>query len=942
VWNLGSVNNKTTEVMEHVSDHDPDVAFVTETWLKSDKNKITAEIKTYGYDLKHCIRNDPEKDRGGGVGILVRSTLSVTQVSTKSFTSFEHVVVKLPCSNKKTIFLISIYRLLYIPVSIFHDEFSELLEIYTVLNDDFIIAGDINIHVETDDAPSRKFHEIIDIFDLKQHVYGPTHIKGHTIDVIITRNNKSAVKNVAITKYNLSHHFLIDFVFNAEITETTMKTITYRNVKKVDHKMFCNDIEDQYSKLPHTTDMKEKIAGYNNVMNSVIDKHAPIMTKTIRLVPHAPWFDAEYADLRRKRRKAEKHFRKTGSQSDEAEYNKLRTQTTSLAQRKKKSYINDKLTSNISSKNLYAVVNNLLDNNQELALPSSTSDIALANDFKTYFSEKVNKIRASITKPVIPTSQTTSADKITLLHEFEPATATELKQITASFKVKCSPEDPIPAFLLKENIDIFIPYWLEIVNLSLEIGSMDCLKSAVILPLIKALGSLVDKDNYKNYRPVSNLLFLSKLIERVVDSRLDRHMTLNNLHSNHQFGYKKYHSTETILLKILNNLLISCDENMPSVVLLLDLSAAFDTVDHNKLLEIIYNDIGIRGKAYSWCKSFLVNRTFKVKIGNDYSDIETLLYGVAQGSVLGPRFFNIYTKPLYKYIEPTGFDIDGYADDNQLLKRFLPVQQGYALADSIQHCLNCILQWMNEYFLRLNQEKTKILVIAPPSIRKQIKIGGVFLRNTCVRFVESAKDLGVILDSELSFDSQINKLVKACFMVIRKLYSIKPFLSSDHLKSIVCTNVFSQLDYCNSLYYGISSASIKKLQQVQNSAARLVRPKNSALSLENVFYNCHWLRVNERILFKLLLTVHKCINHTAPHSLCALITFGDSERTKKLHETKVKTKYGERAFSHSGPKLWNLLPLSIRTEENTVKFKSSLKSFLMFNGPEFTEKIKIQ
>ena len=105
------------------------------------------------------------------------------------------------------------------------------------------------------------------------------------------------------------------------------------------------------------------------------------------------------------------------------------------------------------------------------------------------------------------------------------------------------------------------------------------------------------------------LLFLSKLIERVVDSRLERHMTLNNLHNNHQFGYKKHHSTESLLLKIVNNLLLSCDENMPTVVLLLDLSAAFDTVDHEKLLEILYIDIGIRGKAYSWCESFL-----KIKI----------------------------------------------------------------------------------------------------------------------------------------------------------------------------------------------------------------------------------------------------------------------------------------------------------------------------------------
>lgn len=921
--------------MEHVSDHNADVAFITETWLKSDKNQITADIQTHGYRLKHSIRNDPDKERGGGVGILVRSTMSVTQLSSKPFSSFEHVVIKLTCSKRKTVLLISIYRLLYVPVTVFHDEFFELLEMYTVLNEDFIIAGDINIHVETDDASSKKFHEIIDLFDLKQHVTGPTHIKGHTIDVIITRNDKSAVSDIVITNYSLSHHFLIDFVFNADVVEATTKTITYRNVKKVNCEIFCNDIAAEYSKLSSTTDMKEKMTGYNEVMTTVMNKHAPEMTKNIRLVPHAPWFDTEYASLRRQRRKAEKKSKKTGNQADEDVYITLRTQTTLLAKTKKKSYISDKLASNTSSKNLYTIVNNLLDNDQEPLLPSSTSDTSLANDFRSYFSDKVNKIRASITHSV-PESQCSSTNDISLLFIFEPATAEELKEITSSFKVKCSPDDPVPAYLLKENIDIFIPYWLEIVNLSLDVGSMECLKSAVILPLIKALGSLVDKDNFKNYRPVSNLLFLSKLIERVVDRRLENHMTLNNLHSSHQFGYKKYHSTETLLLKIVNNLLLSCDDNMPSVVLLLDLSAAFDTVDHEKLLEIMYNEIGIRGKAYDWCKSFLINRTFKVKIGESYSDVEMLLFGVAQGSVLGPRFFNIYTRPLYKYMEPTKFDIDGFADDNQLLKRFLPVSQGYALADSIQYCLSCIFKWMNEYFLRLNQDKTKILVIAPPSVRKEIRIGGMFLNDTCIRFVESAKNLGVILDTELSFESQVNKVVKSCFMTIRKLSSIKQFLSSNHLKSLVCTNIFSQLDYCNSLYFGINSTLVKKLQQVQNSAARLIRSKDYSMSLENIFHNCHWLRVNDRIYFKLLLIVHKCLNHKAPDSLSALLTFGDSDRTKKLHETKSKSKYGDRAFSHAGPKVWNRLPMSIRTEEDTVKFKKMLKSFLMLNGHTFT------
>ena len=922
--------------MEYLIDHNADVGFTIETWLKSDKNKVTADIKSYGYTLKHNIRKDPEKDRGGGVGIIVRSTLSVTQLSSKSFTSFEHVAIKLNCTNKKKILLISIYRLLYVPVAVFLEEFPELLEIYTMMNEDFIIAGDINIHVETDESSSVKFHEIIDIFDLKQHVTGPTHIKGHTIDVIITRNDKS-VTDVEIFQYNLSHHFLIDFYFKAELAESHTKTITYRNVKKVNNDKFCSDIKQGYAKLPCTTDMKEKILGYTDVMTNVMNKHAPEITKTIRLVPHAPWFDAEYASLRRQRRRAEKKFRKTGSEADEADYKHLRTQTSTLAQEKKKSYVTDKLASDTSSKNLYAIVDNLLDNDKEVLLPTSSSDITLANEFRTYFTEKVNKIRASI-RQTSESQCSPSCSGISLLYEFIPATVEELKHIISAYKIKCSPEDPIPSFLLKENIDLFIPYWLDIVNLSLDVGSMDGLKSAVIIPLIKDLGSLVDKEIYKNYRPVSNLLFLGKLIERVVDIRLDNHMTVNKLHDNHQFGYKKYHSTETLLLKIVNNLLLSCDDNMPSVILLLDLSAAFDTVDHTKLLNILYHEIGLRGKAYNWCKSFLTNRTFRIKIGNSYSLVELLLFGVAQGSVLGPRFFNIYTRPLYRYLEPTKFDVDGFADDNQLVKRFLPAMQSYALGESIQSCLTSIFQWMNEYFLRLNPDKTKILVIAPPSVKKDILISGIFLNGTCIRFVDSAKDLGVIIDTELAFDNQINKIVKSCFMMIRKLSSIKQFLSMMQLKSLVCTKIFSQLDYCNLLYYGLNSSSLMKLQRVQNAAARLIRSKES-ISLNDVFTKCHWLRVRERILFKLLLTVHKCINNKAPDSVCALLEYGESDRTKKLQERKSKSKYGDRAFSHAGPKVWNHLPMNIRIQEDTEKFKKMIKTHLMLHGHQLIQNL---
>ena len=934
-----SLNNKVNNVLDHLSAHDVDIAFITETWLKSDKNCVSAEVKQGGFTLKHNIRNDPNKKRGGGVGILAKSSYTLDQMASQSFTSFEHTIVRLHCTNNKIIILISIYRLQHIPISLFHKEFTELLEIYTILDASIIIAGDVNIHVETEEVSSVRFHEILNLFDLKQHVSGPTHIMGHTIDVVITRNHDMTVGNIKVTRYNMSHHFLIDFEVNAKVKEVFTKTIHYRKLKDIDNNKFTEDIKLALCHLSEATLVEDKVTNYTTVTRDVVDKHAPLLTKDIKINPRAPWFDSEYASIRRKRRKAEKNYRRSGSLEDKALYIALTKEATNIAQQKKNTYIKDKLNSDKSSKNLYSIVNNLLDNNKEVCLPSSSTDKELANKFQVYFREKVNKIRASI--HVTNNSESSSSyPGVAILQEFEPSTIDELRQIVRTHGIKCSPEDPVPAFLLKENIDIFLPYWLDIVNLSLEVGSMECLKSAAILPLIKELGSLVDKENFKNYRPVSNLLFISKLIERVVDIRFEKHMTNNNLHSKN-FGYKKDHSTEMLLLKIVNDLLLSCDDNTPTVVLFLDLSAAFDTVDHEKLLHILYNDIGIRGTAYNWCKSFLTNRKCKVMIGDSYSAEDLLWYGVAQGSILGPRFFNIYTKPLYKYIKPTKFEIEGFADDHQLMRRFILNAQCHALQNNIEYCLNRISQWMNDYFLKLNEDKTKILVIAPPSIQKEIYVGGVLLNNGCIRFDECAKNLGILIDDELSFEPQVNKVVKSCFNIIRKLWSIKRFLTIEHLQTLICSYIFSKIDYCNCLYYGINQSTLDKLQRVQNSAARLIRKIDGNLTLDEVFKKFHWLKVHERILYKILVIVHKCLIQKAPPSLCLLVSYAESDRTMKLCETRVKTKFGDRAFSHVGPKLWNMLPWAVRKVNITDVFKKSLKSYLIVNGTDFIRRISI-
>ena len=662
-------------------------------------------------------------------------------------------------------------------------------------------------------------------------------------------------------------------------------------------------------------------------MKELITEQAPEKTKVIKIVPDSPWFDNDYKEKRKERRKAEKRYRKSKKKEDHDKFTTLRKQTTDLAYAKKKEYLTRKLNEG-NSKTMYSVVNKLLDKKQDRVLPDAKSDKELADAFVKYFSEKITKIREKfkdvptcLKPPVLPSN-------VTLLSEFEETTEDEICQIVRTYGVKCSPEDPVPVDVLKGSLEVFIPIWTELVNLSLRTGSIECLKSSAVLPTIKEMDDIMDRDLYKNYRPVSNLLFLEKLTERVVAVRLEKQMTDNELHSEEENGYKGGHSTELLMTKIVNDLLINCDEKKATIVLLLDLSAAFDTVDQEKLLDILKNEIGIIGVALEWFRSFLTGRTQRVKINEAYSVMMELLYGVTQGSVLGPPLFNIYIRSLYPYIRPLRFNIFGFADDHQLLKAFIPAMQVTAIND-IEKCLNMINQWMNEFFLCLNANKTKILVIYPQSMKDSIVLRGTFINNVCIRFVKSAKNLGIMLDEMLTFDDQVQRVTKSSICVIRKIAEIKSFLTKEQLETVVCAGVLSRLDYCNMLYFGITEARLRKLQSVQNSAVHLIKKRtNQQISTTDLLKQLHWLPVKKRIAYKILLIVHKCLLGLTPVALRSMIVIGGSTRTKKLEEKKCKSEMGERSFSVAGPKLWNLLPKELRMEEETEDFKKKLKTFL--------------
>ena len=326
----------------------------------------------------------------------------------------------------------------------------------------------------------------------------------------------------------------------------------------------------------------------------------------------------------------------------------------------------------------------------------------------------------------------------------------------------------LPKSLLEDNLELMIPTIVELINLSLSQGSMESLKTADVIPSIK--GESLDHNTLKNFRPVSNLQFIGKLVEKVVLRRLNDHMKLNNLNVPEQSAYKKDHSTETLLVRVTNDILIASDSKSATVVLLLDLSAAFDTVDHKLLLNILETEIGLKGIVLKWFRSFLTSRTQHTWINGTWSEDIVLMFGVPQGSVLGPVLFNIYIRSVYRYIHSLGFSIFGFADDHQIVKVFRPENQHYVLTEDINFCLFKVQKWMTLYFLQLNTSKTQIIVFGPLDVLQRVQIHGTNLENGInIRFHTTVKNLGIKLDDSLSMRNQVLETKKKSFRTLRTI-----------------------------------------------------------------------------------------------------------------------------------------------------------------------------
>ena len=279
------------------------------------------------------------------------------------------------------------------------------------------------------------------------------------------------------------------------------------------------------------------------------------------------------------------------------------------------------------------------------------------------------------------------------------------------------------------------------------------------------------------------------------------------------------------------------------------------------------------------------------------------------------------------------FSTSLFADDSNGRLSFSLSFQFEVLKNVVPDCMQQIVRWSHAHFMCINPDKTEILLACPPSLNKEVLIKGILFQDQCIRFSDFVKNVGVMIDKNLDLNKHVSHIVSHCYKILKDIGRIRKNLEKNHIENLVHAVISTRLDYCNSLLVNIDKDNLHKLQKVQNSAARLVLGRRHRESARLALRELHWLNVDARITFKVLLLVFKSIKGQCSDNLSfEFKNFnGRPDDFLLLKTPNFKTKHGKRIFAYSGSRLWNALPVDLRMVEDIETFKKRIKT-LLFNG----------
>ena len=477
------------------------------------------------------------------------------------------------------------------------------------------------------------------------------------------------------------------------------------------------------------------------------------------------WYTSALRQEKRVRRRGEKVKDRTQLEVDRRiVQNMYRRRNEQLVEAKTTYFTNKVEESKVDPNALFRLTRNMIGNSGDKILPAHTCKRKLANNLSAFFYNNILNIRIELGLIGTHTgaSMTNCFSGVPLNTIYMDATETAIWNIIKLSPVKSCELDPLHTWLLKECIAELVSLITDIVNMLLRESMIPkSLKTSLIRPLLKKTG--LDSDILKNYRPVSNLTFISKVIEKVISGRLNEHLINNIMFDPLQSAYRDKHSTETTLIKVQNDILSAIDAGSSAILLMLDLSAALDTIDHDILLSQLCNVYGITGNALDWFRSYLTGRIQRSVIEDFVSVDHELDFGVPQGSVLGPKIYYMYTKPVSDIIQRHGLSHHSYADGTQVYMTMDHSNNDWRVAlGRIELCVSEIREWMNQNMLKLNDEKSELIVFTSTYKQYLYNDLSITIGVTIVDCSSQVRDLGVIFGRVLSLRQHVTYTSRTC------------------------------------------------------------------------------------------------------------------------------------------------------------------------------------
>ena len=941
--NIRSLNKHSTELIGLLSALNIAFDCVCLTEInKANLNSYSSLLPGY---IFHPI--PPEHGNVGGVSLFVKQEIKVEKLDKlqlKCCDPCENLWVQLSKNNKEIILGI-IYRHPSGNLADFNCKLDETISmVQNIKHDKCMIVGDVNIDLVKYNQPGRaKTKEYLDL--MLTHGFLPctvlpTRITDHTatlIDHIFIKERIQSENTISGNIFtDISDHFA-NFLLIPDIN-------TEKNLQKRKTRVFGAKNTEKFLKILQNTDWnlvyQENDANRcTNVLNSIVQKAYneafPYKTMSRKRLKDKPWVTTSLKKCILQKHNLFAKYLKNRTNENKEKYSCYRNILISCLRSSKTDYFkelfNKKSTRITKMWSVFGVFLNPKKHKRENAIKSliyngkileGNSDVA--NALNLHFCNIGKNIASKIKQPDKDYSKYL-LNPIQNTFYLSPVDESEITKEIQNLKVKKSPgNDDIRPGIIKTSCSILTRPLTHVFNVSFSSGIMpDIWNIAKVIPIFKC----GERNLPGNYRPISLLSCFEKILERRIISFLEKHSILYKL----QFGFREGHSTTHALLELLEELYSNLDQGNTCLGIFFDLTKAFDIIDHDILLYKLQH-YGFRGKIHEWFASYLKNRKQFTFVNGEKSTMGQITKGVPQGSVLGPILFTVYVNdmPNSTKLIPRLF-----ADDTNVFNFGQNIHQ---LINETKTELHQLDDWLKANMLKVNTAKANYCLFRSSSSKYasanetyNVKMGDI-LNNS-----DDTKYLGVILDTQLSWEKQVNKIKSEIIKYTSMFCKLRYYVPKACLTTLYDALVLSKITYAFEVYGCAAAKSTKQLQVLQNRILRILQFKDYRYPTNALHKEANLLKLTDFYEFKILKFMQQ-VHHNNDKLPTVLQNYFvtnenlykyDTRQSKHYQIRKAKKAWGNKMMRNKGARLWNALPSSLKSIQNPKKFAVKLKKSII-------------